>query len=306
MIYPCCVPIRTDRQKRELLAHGSIAFPIACYHDDLSVLKCNWHWHDELELFLVSEGSAVVSADSHQYHLQSGDGMFINSAVLHEVSADSTACCRLHSMTFHPRLVGGSIDSIYWQEYLQPLMSDTGLSSLLLQPHIFWQKELLNSIEAVWHACREETPGYEFSVREQLSKAVYLLCSSRHTPSHAPSEKSLRDSSRMKQMLECIHSRYGETLTLSQIAASASISESEALRCFHSTIHASPIQYVKQYRLECACRLLTSSNEKIILISQKCGFQDMSYFSKIFREMYGCTPSKYRTFHRTAQHQEER
>lgn len=305
MIHSCCVPTRTDKWGRELMTHGSIAFPIACYHDDLSVQKCSWHWHDELELFLVSKGSAVVSAAAHKYHLQAGEGMFINSAILHEVSKGTSPSCRLHSMTFHPRLVGGSFDSIYWQEYLQPLMSDTTFSTHLLQPQVFWQKKLLDILEGVWHACKEETPGYEFFVREQLSKAIYLLCTNHPISAHTPNEKSVRDGNRMKQMLDHIHSHYQETLTLTQIAASASISESEALRCFHSMINATPIQYVKQYRLECARRLLASTDEKIILISEKCGFQDMSYFSRLFREMYRCTPSKYRTLHHTVPKQEE-
>lgn len=93
MIHSCCAPIRTDRQGRELLKHGSIDFPIACYHDDLSAQKCDWHWHDELELLVVSEGSAIVSAATHKYHLHTGQGAFINSAILHEVYAASDVRC---------------------------------------------------------------------------------------------------------------------------------------------------------------------------------------------------------------------
>lgn len=294
MIHSCCAPIRTDRQGRELLKHGSIDFPIACYHDDLSAQKCDWHWHDELELLVVSEGSAIVSAATHKYHLHTGQGAFINSAILHEVYAASDTACRLHSMTFHPRLVGGSLESIYWQEYLNPLMSDVTLSGLLLQPQTAWQRELLHIIEAVYLVCKNEDPGYEFLVRELLSKAVYLLFTNRPGSPPVPGEKSIRDDRRMKQMLQYIHAHYSEAITITQIASSASISDSEALRCFHNIINTTPIQYVRQYRLQCARRLLASSPEKIVLIAEKCGFWDMSYFSKSFRRLYGCTPSEYR------------
>ena len=44
-----------DESARELLTHGTPAFPIACYHDDLRTEPVPWHWHEELEVLVVSE-----------------------------------------------------------------------------------------------------------------------------------------------------------------------------------------------------------------------------------------------------------
>ena len=46
----------TDSAGRELTVHGTAAFPIACYHDDLEAAPVPWHWHEELELLIASEG----------------------------------------------------------------------------------------------------------------------------------------------------------------------------------------------------------------------------------------------------------
>ena len=78
------------------------------------------------------------------------------------------------------------------------------------------------------------------------------------------------------------------------VAASASISPSECLRCFHSTIGITPIQYLKQYRIQRAAKLLTESSMKIVDVGTECGFQEMSYFARAFRDMKGCTPSQFR------------
>lgn len=45
-----------DPHGRELIAHGSALFPVACYRDDLFLedVPCPWHWHDELEAVTVS------------------------------------------------------------------------------------------------------------------------------------------------------------------------------------------------------------------------------------------------------------
>ena len=55
-------------------------------------------------------------------------------------------------------------------------------------------------------------------------------------------------------------------------------------------IGCSPLQYVKQLRLQKAPELLLSTNLKISEIGMQCGFQEMSYFAKEFRAMKGCTP----------------
>ena len=97
-------------------------------------------------------------------------------------------------------------------------------------------------------------------------------------------------------MLQYIQEHYGGELTLAKIAESASVSENECLRCFRSMIGSTPIQYVKQLRVQKAAELLVSTNRKISDIGAECGFQEMSYFAKTFRELKGCTPGDFRKF----------
>lgn len=283
-----------DSQGRELVEHGTTAFPIACYYDDLSKDSVPWHWHEELEAAVITEGSALVAAGNEKYTLYPGDGFFINSGILHGCWNADTSACRFHSLVFHPRLVGGSLDSVFYQSYVQPLTENCGLESLLLKPEIPWQARALEAIENAWQACVQEPPGCEFTARNALSELVFLL--HRHAPAAPgnPSVRSLRNGERIKQMLQFIHDHCTDPLTTEAIAKSAAISESECLRCFRSTIGTTPIQYVKQYRIQQAALLLTSTSEKISDIASQCGFQDMSYFTRTFRELKGCIPTEYR------------
>lgn len=285
---------KADEQGREMIAHGTTAFPIACYHDDLRIAPVPWHWHDELEAVVVSAGTCTFVVGSEKYALKKGDGIFVNAGILHAVIDGEAENCRLHSMCFHPRLVGGSLDSVFWQDYIQPLITDVSMSAVPFQSDVDWHCEALEAIEQTWQACVAEKPGYEFQIRSLLSRLVYLLNSHRSLSKAPPSSKALRDAERIKAMLQYIHEHYAEELNTSQIAASALISGSECLRCFRSTIGTTPIQYVKQYRIRRAAQLLSSTSEKIIDIGVQCGFQEMSYFAKTFKEIMGCTPTEYR------------
>ena len=292
MLAECNVQI--NQQGRELTKHGTALFPIACYHDDLSEEAVPWHWHDELEAVVVTEGSAVIAAGSEQAAVSAGNGFFIHAGVLHEAWGAGDSACRFHSIVFHPALVGGSIDSVFWQHYLQPLMENTSLGIIFFDGSADWKVQAIRSIENAWQACVAEPPGYEFQARSELSWLIFLLFSHVRAPHVRLSGKALRDGERIKAMLQYIQEHHSEALNTAQIARSAMIGESECLRCFRSTIRTTPMQYVKRLRIQKAAALLASTDQKIIDIGTQCGFQEMSYFSKIFREIQGCTPSEYR------------
>lgn len=150
------------------------------------------------------------------------------------------------------------------------------------------------SIELAWQNCVDETSGYEFVVRNALSQLVFLLSSHHPSVPQHTSDKMIRDGERIKTMLQYLQEHYASEINTAQIAGSALISESECLRCFRSTIGTTPIQYVKQFRIQKAAEQLASSNQKIADIAASCGFLDVSYFTKTFREQKGCTPSEYR------------
>lgn len=288
---------QTNEQGKELALHGTAAFPIACYEDDLDTMSVPWHWHEELELVIVTQGTLYVNGS--EFSVNEGDGIFINSSVLHQMQKKEDAPCLLRSLVFHGRLVGGGMDSIFWQKYLEPLLADTCFSFFPLSRNIDWQEKALQAIEKAWLSCAAEKPGFEFSVRSSLSELLYLLHANRpRTGQSRPSPKALREQERLKRMLTYIHEHSSLELTVLKIAESALVSESECLRCFKNIIGMAPIRYVKQYRLQKAAELLVNSQEPIAAVAASCGFQEMSYFAKAFREAYAMTPSAWRNAHR--------
>ena len=288
--------VQTDHQGRELAQHGSEQFPIAFYADDLALETVPWHWHDEIEAILVESGTVLVSAGTENYLLKVGEGCFINGGVLHAVwnADEGNAECRIRSMVFHPRLVGGSEDSVFWTDYVQPLLADRFPKSICLKEGVRWDREVMSQLDGAWKAGVQALPGYEIQVRYALSQMMFLLKSHSHPQQKRPSEKAIRDGERIKAMLQFIQENLSSELTIAQIAGSVTISESECLRCFRNMIGTTPIQYVKQLRIQRAEELLLETELKIADIGEQCGFQEMSYFAKTFRRMRGCTPSEYR------------
>ena len=292
-ILPCAV--RTDPQGRELIRHGTALFPAACYHDRLDLAPVPWHWHDEWEAAVLWRGAALVAVEGEKRVLRRGEGFFINAGVLHAAWDHAGSACQFHSVVFHPRLVGGGVDSVFWQKYVQPLLEGGAPRGVFLDRSARWHREALEAVEAAWQACGSEQPGYEFSVRAALSRLVLQLERyPRPSAEPPPTEKALRDGERIRTMIQFIQAHCGEELTAAQIAASAAVSESECLRCFRAAIGVPPMQYLRQLRLQKAAELLQTTQLRIADVGARCGFQDASYFTKTFREWKGCSPGAYR------------
>lgn len=275
--------------------HGTPDFPVAIYLDDVTENHVNWHWHREFEIGFVEEGDILLGCGNRKYNLSAGDIFFVNSDVLHamrNLSASQPAIFK--SVAFDGSIIGGTADSIFYKRYLQPILRSSNLREFIWTSESEQYHRLLSLLQSAWQAVYCTNCDYEISVRNCLSDVFSILI-------HI-NEKSAPDSaaayqlqeSRVQIILNCIHSGYGKQLSLEDLAAAANVSKSEVLRCFKAIIGISPIQYLKNHRLQNAAYMLKSTVYSIQTICELCGFEDNSYFSKSFKEKYHCTPREYR------------
>lgn len=281
-----------DSQRHEYLEDGTVEFPVACYFDDLKQKSIPWHWHEELEVGIVREGTITIRTPNGQWQLSKGECFFINSSILHTIQAQNPEECSTDSLVFHANLVGGNMDSVFWRKFVRPVTSNAGIAML---PFHKTEHEKANElIQSAWLECLHSDYGFEVNVRYLLSQLFVAITQNHPEISAANQKKLFQHSERIKIMLTYIKDNYSENVTVRKIADSASISESECLRCFRNVLGISPISYLKRYRLQHAAELLDGTQWKVSYIGQLCGFSEMSYFSKSFREIYQCTPSQYR------------
>ncbi len=290
-ISPCNTTI--DTHQRELVEHGSLFFPIACYCDDLYADGVMWHWHEEFEYAIAMPGSSIFFVENVPVKLRPGDAIFINSQVLHAVEHSETPETGLHSAVFHPRLISGSRDSIFWEELIQPFLQDSAMRYVILIPEIPWQAAALEHLHGAWNAMDQEPEDYENLVRYHLSAALRLLVKNSPVVTKSISPQEQVDAARVRRMLEYIHGNFAYDLTMKEIAQSINCSNSVCLRCFNQLLGTTPIQYLKNYRLEKAAQMLKTTSKSAKDIALSCGFNDISYFTKSFREKMGCTPKEY-------------
>ncbi len=91
-----------------------------------------------------------------------------------------------------------------------------------------------------------------------------------------------------------MHRHLADSIRIADLAARSGLSPRSFQRRFHHACGQSPLQYLQQLRLEAARDLLQNSNLAVEDISPLCGYGDVSYFGKLFKQYYAVTPGQFR------------
>lgn len=286
--------LNINQRGEELYPHGNLEFPCAVYKEVYDLKKNHfvpWHWHDEMEIVYNHGGKIELQISGKSHFINEQEAYIINTNVPHYLVP--SPLCELYSIVFHTNLVAGENSSIFFSKYIHPLISNPNFQSMRLKKSE--NENELNLFLDTFFQLTDGTDGYEFSVRNNLSRLCLWAWNQIVTQQDFNTVKSNVDTQRICQMLEYIHENFSGNIQLRDIANTVEISERECLRCFQRMIKTSPIQYILNYRVQMAAKLLTTSlSESISNIATAVGFDSSSNFTKTFKRFYKLTPSEYR------------
>lgn len=273
----------------ELLPDFDPAFPCitTCY--PLEKGGAPWHWHRAFELFYVESGSLLYETPGEHRVFPVGSGGLINSSCLHATQVLRGGTQLLH--LFDPLFIAGAPGSRIEEKYVLPFTA--GHTEILpLSPDDPCHAPLLRALRDSF-SISPTHPGYELFLRSALS-ALWpglLACAPVHV---ADGSRRPAASEPLKQMLIFIHRNYGSPISVSALARAACVSQRTCFSLFQSCLHTTPMEYLRNYRLHMARRMLAESQAPITQIAAACGFDGGSRFAQLFRAAFDLTPSEYR------------
>ena len=292
--------LNLNRVSRELQPHGSLEFPCAGYashHTDRPDDGIPWHWHEEMEPVYIQDGQMILRTPASSIVLREGDLAAVNSNVLHHAAAAPEGTLR--SLVFSPALITGDSNSAFAKKYMKPLISCSSFTGYQIAPDD--RERIAGWFRCAFEALAGDHAGFEFTVRENLSRICFFLCQQFQSQFDREAPLLHQDDLRIKKMLDYVHRNFAGELALPEIAKAADVSERECLRCFQKTLQTSPMQYLLKYRImQGAELLLTNHTDSISDIAVRCGFDSPSNFAKQFKRFYLVTPREYRKLHREA------
>ncbi|MGM0874684.1 MAG: response regulator transcription factor [Bacillota bacterium] len=105
------------------------------------------------------------------------------------------------------------------------------------------------------------------------------------------------DEQLITKALEYISAHYTENLTLQSVADIVHLSKSYFSLYFKKQTGRNFVDYLIELRIREAKRLLAQNEGRIYDVARAAGFNDVKYFSKVFKKVTGLTPMEYREKH---------
>ncbi len=273
--------------------HGQNAFRYAVYLSDIPKIMRSFplHWHDEMEIIYVENGTGCITVQSETYTVNSGDTVIIVPQAVHSISGRNDCEMMYFNILFDFSLLNCAVNDVCYDKYLKPVYSHelmppvliehgTPLSELLL-PHILYLIE--NRAKAV--------NGDELMIKSHLFAVMDILV--KHSVKWTACDSLKNNYEKLRDVLDYISKNFGSQITVNDAAKICMYSPSYFMKIFKELTGTSFSQYLIDYRLEIAARRLNTGMQ-ITDAATECGFNNLSYFTRSFTKKYGVTPSAYK------------
>jgi len=143
---------------------------------------------------------------------------------------------------------------------------------------------------------RQPGPGTQ-SVLVRLSELLFVevvrRCLAEMPPAQSGWLAALRDPIAGRALV-LLHRKPAEPWTLETLAGAVGISRSRLADCFTQIVGQPPIQYLAQWRIQLAARMLSDGGSKVAAVGRNVGYESEAAFSRAFKRLVGVSPVQWR------------
>lgn len=281
---------------KESNSHGDFLLPLSYYYcllpEDFSILPM--HWHEEMEMTYITKGCCLYEIELESYLLEEGDLLFIQPCHLHTIKYTGTVPAVTQSFVFQLGMLQSFQTDASSIKFFMPLTHNEVYMKRIIKPEDIQYQPLKRAFFELTDTYEKKPFGYELKIKALLFHIFYLLFSNGYI--HKKKELSLKQSAteKIKMVLTHIQTNYARPLSVAELAAVCDFSEYHFMRFFKKHVGITCIEYINNYRLDVASRMLEKSDIPVLNIALDVGFTNISYFNKLFKQKFQVTPSVYR------------
>ena len=279
----------------ERKTHVEFEFPYNTYlcSIPLDFSRVPVHWHEEMELIYIKKGKGVVTVDFKQHTVTGPTIVLILPGQLHSIDQFGDEIIEYENIIFNYNMLISKNPDYADTNFITPLIRGKITVPTVFTPVYPYYEDVARPIDACDEICKTKPQGYQLFIKSMLFQFFFILDNRCRNLTPPPKNKTAID--KMRIVLKYVENNYPKKITIADIAEVAGFSDSHFMRYFKETMGTSFIDYLKDYRLTMAARLLQSSDNAIIDIASDVGFDNISYFNRSFKAKYGVSPRNYRS-----------
>jgi AraC-like DNA-binding protein/quercetin dioxygenase-like cupin family protein len=258
------------------------------------------HTHNFVELVYVVEGNAVHEMSGISYGLRSGDIFILEPNIYHSYKGSHEKETIVYNLLFKLELlhrelnvlceIPSFLDFFYIAPFLRkndtfyPHVTLTGAQKLFFESHI----------DSLFQEENEREAGYQLVIKTRFIECLVHLSRFYLAHGHPAPTTNYTDVQWITSIVSLIEQHYNKPFSLEQLSRLCGMSIPSFTVKFKTYTKKTFVEYKHDVQIREACRLMETTDGKIAEIAQEVGFEDLSFFYKVFRKKMGIPPLKYR------------
>ncbi len=254
-------------------SRGTPDFPIAFYHVDSSHPRYHMitQWHNDIEINRVIKGKLTIRLNDEQFVMRENDSLIIPGGVIHSAEPED---CVYECIVFTPSV-------------LYPMQRMRKEIKANFKKPVFLKED--TDINELFENIKKNSEKVDFKVMSCLYAVMYTVLSEQKNVQSGSSEYKIE---RIKPAISYIEENYMRDIFLSELAKECSMSPNYFCRFFKEVTGQTLIKYITATRIAAACEMLLRG-ASVTESALGCGFNDVSYFARVFKEQTTVLPKKY-------------
>ena len=250
------------------------------------------HWHSDIEIVQVLEGSVTMGINLEKRRLSKGDLVLLASGDIHYYESFDTDSALL-IIVFQSDLIPSISQQLQNSNVGYSIFDKSSFNSV--------NPGITNTIYSIIHQIHNEyinkLPQYDILIKGQLTVLVGMLLRYFHDCFHDKCKlKTNSDKSvvLVQEAIRYINLNYTDNISLKSIAEYLEVSTFYFSRIFSSLTGTTFKAYLNGVRINKAATLLLTTDRKIIDIAFECGFNSLRTFNRTYRFIKGNNPTSNR------------
>jgi len=248
-----------------------------------------WHMHPELELVYVSGGNGKRHVGNHLSYFSGGELIFMGSNLPHSGFSDRLYNKQTETVVqFHPEFLGETFFNCPENKAIRELftLAKQGITFSKQTRH-----ELADAIEGLLTLSPFDRLQSLLDILFHLAKAKDMTILNAEVVTMSIEKQ---DNDRIQVIFSHVKQNFDRQIPLSEMAALVNLTEPSFSRYFKSSTGKTFTDFVNEYRLVHASKLLAEGDITISQVALDSGFHNYSHFNKLFQQQFGQSASEYR------------
>lgn len=265
------------------------SFLIRRFYQDKPNSKPSWHYHPEIELVYIANGSGKIHIGKHLSYYKDGVILLIGPNLPHlgfvdRMTLNDEEIVVQFRMDFLGSDFFNSAEMAEIKQLLERSRSGIRFDDSLIGHIGAKLNEILamNAFNRLLYFLRLLQEMAEIEEYELLNAEAHFLISRQ------------QDNDRMDQIFKYVRNNFEQELSLEEVSELVNLTVPAFCRYFKKATSKTFTEYVNEFRIVHATKLLSEGQLSLTEISMDCGFNSQSHFIKQFKKITGQTPSDYR------------